>query len=412
MEMANGVFAYVYPTAKFKDIGISLRFMAPLASETATIRSLLAMMITDRCEAYPSKKAMSDHQDFLYGTMITAQTLAYGKAQVLDIRLRLIDPCYVEEKDLLPASLAFLHQILFHPLLNEESLIEAKKLLKVKLERIHDDPKQYAVTQGLQIAGRGTPLAISPLGDWQQGESVTLNDIRDMHQRLLHKDRIDIIGCGALDEGSFLALVKEYLPFTNRNINPPTYYTVQCQQHKAIHRVYRKIQQCSIFMLWQTNTDICDQIYLPLRLGTALFGQYSTSLLFHEVREKHSLCYSIYASLLAYDGALTVTTGVEQEHIEAAVALIQQQFQRMVIGDFDDDLLKSSKTMMIHSLKASKDSLSSLIAQQYQNQVLNQAFSIDDRIARIARISKAEIMAAFQKCLPVMKLVVCQKGEG
>ena len=110
MEATSGVFLHIHNTAKFKDVGISLRFMAPLTREDASVRSLLAMMMTDRCEAYPSKKAMSDQQDFLYGATLSAQTVGYGKAQVLDIRMRMIDPRYVLEEDLMPNAFAFLHQ--------------------------------------------------------------------------------------------------------------------------------------------------------------------------------------------------------------------------------------------------------------------------------------------------------------
>lgn len=412
MEIASGVYVHLHNTKKFKDVGISLRFMAPLTSENATMRSLLAMMITDRCEAYPSKKAMSDQQDFLYGTTITAQTVGYGKAQVLDIRMKLIDPRYVSDKSLLDDALAFLHQMLFHPLLNEETLSEAKKLFKAKLERLHDDPNHYAVSRGLQLAGRGTAMAISPLGERERLEHITLGTIRKMHQRLLFEDRIDIISCGDLNQTDLMTMVKKYLPFSGRNIDPQTHYTVQCQGDLSVVKEYRKIQQCTIFMLWQTNTDICDPDYYALRMGTAMLGQYPTSLLFQEVREKRSLCYSIYAALLAYDGALGVTTGVEQEHIEQTIGLTREQFQRIASGDFKDHLLEVSKTMMIHSLKASKDAMNSIIAQQYQNGVLHQELTVEDRIALMEKVTKTAVMEVFQKCIPLTSFVVCKKGEG
>lgn len=411
MEATSGVFLHIHNTAKFKDVGISLRFMAPLTREDASVRSLLAMMMTDRCEAYPSKKAMSDHQDFLYGATLSAQTVGYGKAQVLDIRMRMIDPRYVLEEDLMPNAFAFLHQVLYHPLLNEETLAEAKMVLKAKLERLRDDPSQYAVSRGLQIAGKGTPMSISALGEWERLESISLTDIRKAHHRLLYEERIDIIGCGAFAEAEFAAMVQKYLPFDARSTNLQTHYTVKCSVSQPLVKEYRKIQQCSIFMLWQTNTDICESSYYALRMGTAMFGQYPTSLLFQEIREKRSLCYSIYAGLISYDGALGVTTGVEQEHIEETIRLTQTQFQRIAHGDFDDHLLEVSKTMMIHSLKASKDAMNSIIAQQYQNCVLQQQLSVEDRIARMEKVTGEDVMQAFQKCTRLMSFVVCKEGE-
>ncbi len=104
MEITKGVSLQIQQTDKFKDIGISIRFMAPLCKQTAALRSMLAIMMIDRCTAYPSKKEMSDIQDQLYGLSLGAQTVGYGKSQVLEFRCKLIDPHYVKEQDLFEAN--------------------------------------------------------------------------------------------------------------------------------------------------------------------------------------------------------------------------------------------------------------------------------------------------------------------
>ena len=59
MELTQGVKFRVLPSVKFKDIGIYIRFIHPLTPQFATKCSLMALMMTDRCEAYPTKQAMS-----------------------------------------------------------------------------------------------------------------------------------------------------------------------------------------------------------------------------------------------------------------------------------------------------------------------------------------------------------------
>ena len=81
---------------------------------------------------------------------------------------------------------------------------------------------------------------------------------------------------------------------------------------------------------------------------------------------------------------LGVTTGVEKENIEKTVALIRKQFQRVCEGD----LLRSAagfKQMIINSLKASKDSMNSLIALQYQNVLLDREWDTEDIIEKSHR---------------------------
>ncbi len=75
--------------------------------------------------------------------------------------------------------------------------------------------------------------------------------------------------------------------------------------------MYKNISQSYLMMVWFTNISLLDTKYYALRLANAVLGQYSSSLLFQEVREK-SLCYTIYSNIISYDGVLGVTTGIEK----------------------------------------------------------------------------------------------------
>lgn len=398
MKLENGVYIHIQKSDKFKDVGISLRFMAPLSKETVTKRSLLAMMMCDRCKAYPTKKAMSDKQDYLYGTTLQAQTVGYGRAQVLEIRIKMVDPRYTKCTTLRNDVLDYLYEVIFQPLLNEEVFQESKSILKNKMQRMLDDPSQYVITKGLHMGGQNTPLALSSLGELTDLDQITLSDIHEIYEQLMKENRIDILICGHVDEHQMIDLMKQKLPFSPRQVDYPTHYTFASDGEPKKIQETRDIKQCSIFMLWQTNTDICDSDYYALRVANAMFGQYPTSLLFQEVREKHSLCYSIFANLISFDGAMGVTTGVEKQHIEQAMDLVMTQFERICMGDFDNHLLEVSKTMMINSLKATKDAMNPLIAQIYQNAILHRPMTIDERINAIQVITKEDIQHVFHKC--------------
>lgn len=67
MQITNGVQLHFMKTEKFKDIGISIRFRSELEPKLAASRSLLALMLCDRCKTYDTKKKMSDYLDLLYG---------------------------------------------------------------------------------------------------------------------------------------------------------------------------------------------------------------------------------------------------------------------------------------------------------------------------------------------------------
>lgn len=412
MRLKEGVMLHVIPTKKFKDIGISIRFRNVLDKEKAPARSLLALLLCDRCRKYDTKQKMSSYLDSLYGASLNAQTMGYGKSQVMELRMKSMNPSYAKDgEELMKDVFAFLHDILFEPLLSEEVFDEAKQMLLAKIKRNEDDPAQFAISEGLKQAGEGTPLAISALGEKDTVAALTLQDVLQAYTSMVKQDGIDILVCGDVEEETIQRMVMEYLPVDQRKVEVESYYCVANDLHEEYRESYRNISQTSIMMVWFSNTSVVDEDYYPLRVANAMLGQYSTSMLFQEVREKHSLCYSIFSNLISYDGALGVTTGVEKEQIEKTIALIKEQFARMVNGDFDDELLQVSAQMIINSLKASKDTMNSLIALQYQNRLLNRQDTTEDIINQIHKVTRSEVLRAIRKCELKLTYVVTQGGE-
>ena len=78
MKIIEGVNLHFIKTKKFKDIGIHIRFRNQLDEKSAVTRSLLALMMSDRCKKYDSKKKMNDILDQMYGASLQAQTAGYG----------------------------------------------------------------------------------------------------------------------------------------------------------------------------------------------------------------------------------------------------------------------------------------------------------------------------------------------
>lgn len=411
MKITDGVTCHILKMDKFKDIGISIRFMSNLTKATATPRSLLALMMVDRCERYNSKKKMNDHQDYLYGATMSAQTIGYGQSQVVELRCRFIHPSYINKQStLLDDVLCFLKEIIFHPYLEEASFQEAKEIMKAKITRMLDDPSQYVIAKGFELGGRDQTLAISAFGDLETLETISLIDIKNTYDLLMKEDAIEFIVCGEVEEKTVTKQLQSYFPFTARHNKYETYYTIESSKAEQRDDSYRDVQQSNILLLWYTHTTIKDPQYHALRVACAMFGQYSSSLLFQEVREKHSLCYSISANLVSFDGAMAVTTGVETKNIDRTIALIKEQFQRICNDDFDDALLDVSKTMIINSLSATKDAMNSLIALQYQNAILQENTTADMMIELIKNVKKEDVIKAFQRCA-LKEIYVLQKEE-
>ena len=123
-----------------------------------------------------------------------------------------------------------------------------------------------------------------------------------------------------------------------------------------------------------------------------MFGAFPISYLFQEVREKRSLCYSIYSTIIAYDGALVVQTGMDKENVELAEELIHSQLIRLQQNDFSDELLLTTKEMLKNGLLTIEDSVSSLIGLGYQSVLLDKEQTLQYFIEQIDKVTREDVV--------------------
>ena len=80
-----------------------------------------------------------------------------------------------------------------------------------------------------------------------------------------------------------------------------------------------------------------------------MFGGSSNSKLFMNVREKLSLCYYASSSYYRRKGMMTVSSGIEFDHYQAAFDEIMKQLAMVQNGDWEDWEIDSARSILINS---------------------------------------------------------------
>lgn len=415
IKIREGVTLNFIQSDKFKDIAVHINFLQDLNAKDATARSVLSMMMTDRCEKYDTKQKMSNVCDELYGATLSCRTIGCGGGHVVEFRSKIINPIYVEgSANLLRDQLCLIKEIIFNPYyenghFNKEIFDEAVRLLKSKIMRRLDDAQTYSLLLAFQNAGKNQPLSISALGSMDILEALTIEEIEQQYHRMLDNDQVEIIVCGQFDEIQIGHMIESIFDFPMRSGKACTHYCLNSEPNNEIIRVEKDIPQTNIAMIWKSGIDVVDEQYAALRVANGIFGQYSTSYLFQEVREKNSLCYSIFSNLISFDGALVVSTGIEHQNIDKTIKLIKEQFNRCQNGDFSDELIDVTKKMIVNSLKTSRDDMNSIISYAYNNSLLERELTIEENIDRISNVSKESIVEAFNSCELLTTVVLTGK---
>ncbi|AMC93399.1 hypothetical protein AOC36_05220 [Erysipelothrix larvae] len=373
---------WLIPDSKFNEVSVNLLIKFPLTKETATTANVLTKMLSDRLSAYPSKQEMAKHLDWLYGTSLSVFTYSLGQAQILEINTRSINKRYVEE-DLLNEQFKLVYEVLLNPLLNEETFKEAKLNVKKDLLRVKENPQYFALLEALSKAGPDQICGIQPDGNLERLECVTLEDVHSFHQMCVHEFEKTIYVVGDVSPSDIPTI--------------PTLSQTQTQESLVSNQIlnehqvdYQPSNQTELVMIYQTDITPHHELYLPYLVFIALLGQGTSSLLFQNVREKHSLCYSIYASQLIFDGLFYISTSISPSNEAKVIDLVSEQIEAIKRAPHD---LAKTKAYLVNQISGTTEKLRRLGQFVVRNHALNRDDSPEDMIESIMNVTPESVQA-------------------
>lgn len=385
---------------KFSDVSVVVRTQLPLERSSITSYNILVYMLKTKTELFKTKQALISNLNEAYGMKLSCGLSSYGADLILTTRIQYIRSDWIEEEDYIHKVKEITDQVLFHSVLDEASFEEAKYLYRNKLTRILDDPDGLAIYACLTTLNTDHEITIPIQGNLDDLDRLTLQDIQEVYSAYLKADK-HVLVCGCLDEE-----MKTYLEridsgsklYSTRDLLPILDY-----QEEVIEK---NISQSSIALVYATSTDILSEDYYKMYVMNSLLGQSPTSLLFEEVREKHSLCYSVSSYLIQFDGALIITLGTNKENIEKAIELINQQIQRIIDLDFDPELLNTAKKDCIDSLIVAQDYPFSQIDQRFMDVLLSRDTDREKKIKNIQKVSLEDVSTAAKKLKKISSVIV------
>ena len=376
---------------KFSDVSVAIRTQLPLERSTITAYNILVYMLKTKTELFKTKQALISNLNEAYGMKLACGLSSYGADLILTTRIQYIRSDWIEEEDYIHKVKEITDQVLFHSVLDEASFEEAKYLYRNKLTRILDDPDGLAIYTCLTTLNTNHEISIPIQGSLDDLDQLTLQDIQNVYSAYLKADK-HILVCGCLDEEMKTYL--ERMDSSSKLNSTRSLLPILDYQEEIIEK---NISQSSIALVYATSIDILSEDYYKMFVMNSLLGQSPTSLLFEEVREKHSLCYSISSYLIQFDGALIITLGTNKENIEKAIDLINQQIQRIIDLDFDPELLNTAKKDCIDSLIVAQDYPFSQIDQRFMDVLLSRDTDRDKKIKNIQKVSLEDVSAAAKK---------------
>ena len=132
-------------------------------------------------------------------------------------------------------------------------------------------------------------------------------------------------------------------------------------------------------------------------LANAILGSYMHSKLFTQVREKEGLAYYISSFYDPFKGILVIYAGIEYKNLNKTLEIINKQIDDIKNGNITKNELEITKKQIINDLLELEDSQSSILNRTIGISLLNNKFSLRDRINNINKVTIDDIRNAFSK---------------
>ncbi|WHY58264.1 EF-P 5-aminopentanol modification-associated protein YfmF [Peribacillus simplex] len=399
----SGYKLHVVQTDKYKTNTLVLKMKAPLTKEDVTYRALLPYVLQSNTSKYPTTPELRSYLDDLYGAGFYVDVAKKGEYQIISFTIDIVNEKFLSDSTpLLEKAFGLLSEVIFNPKKNGEAF-DAKTVsneirsLKQRIQSISDDKMRYSATRLVEEMCKNEPYALEASGNLQDLETMTPESLYAYYKKVLTEDEIDLYVIGDIDESEVGALADKYVSLQERvPVRLSRKPGKEVEKEKEIIE-NSDVKQGKLNIGYRTQVAYGDPDYYALQLFNGIFGGFSHSKLFINVREKASLAYYAASRLESHKGLLMVMAGIENANYKQALDIIHAQMKEMKQGNFSEEELAQTKAVVKNQLLETIDVSRGLVEILYHNVVSGQDISLDDWFAKTERTTKEEIIAVGQK---------------
>lgn len=402
LEIGKNVKLTLIPESKFKTNLISVYIQRKLDRNEVTKNALLPGILKSGCNKYKTLGQLTDREEELYGSYLHAGASKRGESQVLGFSILSVNEKYLDEK-ILGQCIEFLNEIINNPLVidggfNEEYLNIEKEILKDSIMSIINDKGNYAMKRTNEIMFEGEPYSINGKGYIEDLDTIDRVSLYEHYKEVLKTSPIEIMIEGEFEETEVVELIKEKFQFDRGNIIdiPKEEYYKEVDKVKEV-KENMDIAQGKLVMGYRCNVDYLDEEkYYSLLLGSRILGGGADSKLFINVREKESLCYTIYSTIQKSKSTMMVCSGIEAQNYEKTVNLVKEQVQKLKDGDITESEISNAKIAFINSLNSLNDEIGRISDFYFSQSISKNKSDLDQIKNMINKSTKEDIVEAVK----------------
>jgi len=397
MHELGGLRVHMIPTDKYKTNTFVFRLKAPLNEETVTERALLPYVLQSATEKLPSVIRLRQYLEELYGSSLAVDVSKKGEDHIISIYVDIANETYLRDAPpLFEKALSMLSDIVLHPATEGSgflsSIVESeKRALVQRIEATYDDKMRYANERLIEEMCKVEAYRLSANGQKERVASITNETLYRYYQKVLAEDEMDLYIIGDIDEDA-VDLVGKYFSIAPRTAKDKNVILHKRNNEEQEIVEKQELKQSKLNIGYRTYITYRDEDYFALQLFNGLFGGFSHSKLFVNVREKNSLAYYAASRFESHKGLLFVMSGIEAKNYEKAVEIIKEQMKAMQNGDFSEEEIHQTKSVIQNQILEAIDTPRGFVEMLYHGVIAERTRPVEEWLTGIERVTKEKIV--------------------
>jgi len=313
----------------------------------------------------------------------------------------------------LPQAPDVVADLIFRPVLRAGDLSLERKVVLEEISMVDDTPDDLVFELHNEALWGAHPYGYSILGTRDTVSSLSVRDLRDLHERAYHPEHIVVSVAGNVDHDRLLeALQQTGWEDVPRGDTPAAATQAPVPRPPQTVHVERDTTQTHL-VFGAPAVSHGDPRRYAMSLVSMLLGGGMSSRLFQRVREELGLAYAVYTyqSFHADAGVHGVYVGTAPATATAAADAIRAELRLLSEQGIPDDELAAGKSQLKGQITLSLESVSSRMYRAAAVELYNEPYkALDELLGEIDRIDTDAVTAICRDFFAPEKHTVLSLG--
>ena len=393
---------HMIKTDKFKTVTMRVVFESPINKNEITIRNMLTDILLMSTKNYKNKRDLVIKAEDLYAADIYNNTSRLGNYFVTNFNLQILNDRYTEDGNMEEA-IKFISEVIFNPDIengrfNEDKFNVVKHNASVALNSIKEDSVGYSIIRLNEAYSKNSPISYRMIGYLEDLDRINSRNLYDYYLNMIDKDFVDIFVVGDFDDKKMLTIIKKFFKFrkVKKKVVPYELDYKRCRRKMLIAKEKNDNSQSKLGIACPLSKMSDYEKNYVLSIANIILGGGIDSKLFKQIREKYSLCYSIYSYFSRVDNLLTITAGIDKYNFEKTLDLTSKILMSLKKGKFSDKDINLAKQYYLSSIEEIEESEMRIINEYLLEELLG-IDNYSDRVKNIEKVKKNDLIKVFKK---------------